>query len=167
MSSNEFQKSLANVTFGNAIKKCCFSKDSKRTATPRFPPFPEQKAIASLLETWDTAIEKTEALIAAKEKRFKWLLKTLIRDQWDNSEWQKVQLRDVLSYEQPARYIVNSADYIGGGRVAVLTANKSFILGYTEEKDGIFDNYPVIIFDDFYNSHSVCRFSFQSEIFSN
>ena len=53
-----------------------------------------QKAIASLLETWDTAIEKIEALIAAKEKRFKWLLKTLISDQQDNPEWQQVKLVD-------------------------------------------------------------------------
>jgi len=35
------------------------------------PSLAQQKAIAALLETWDTAIEKTEALIAAKEKRFK------------------------------------------------------------------------------------------------
>ena len=56
------------------------------------PTLPEQKAIASLLETWDTAIEKTEALIAAKEKQFKWLLKTLISDQQDSPEWRKVKL---------------------------------------------------------------------------
>ncbi len=42
------------------------------------PTLPEQKAIASLLEKWDTAIEKTEALIEAKEKRFKWLITRLI-----------------------------------------------------------------------------------------
>ena len=58
------------------------------------PSLPEQKAIASLLETWDTAIEKTEALIAAKEKQFKWLLKTLISDQQNNPEWRKVKLED-------------------------------------------------------------------------
>ena len=58
------------------------------------PPINEQKAIASLLETWDTAIEKTEALIAAKEKQFKWLLRTLISDQQDNPEWRKVTLED-------------------------------------------------------------------------
>ena len=58
------------------------------------PSVDEQKAIASLLETWDTAIEKTEALIAAKEKQFKWLLKTLIIDQQDNPEWRKVTLED-------------------------------------------------------------------------
>ncbi len=42
------------------------------------PSIEEQKAIASLLEKWDTAIEKTEALIDAKEKRFKWLITRLI-----------------------------------------------------------------------------------------
>ena len=59
------------------------------------PTFPEQKAIASLLEKWDTTIEKTEALIEAKEKRFKWLLKTLISDQQDNPEWRQVKLEEV------------------------------------------------------------------------
>ena len=63
------------------------------------PPLPEQKAIASLLETWDTAIEKTEALIAAKEKQFKWLLKTLISDQQDNPEWRKVKLGEICTFE--------------------------------------------------------------------
>ena len=42
------------------------------------PPLLEQKAIASLLEKWDTAIEKTEALIAAKQKQFEWLVTSLI-----------------------------------------------------------------------------------------
>ena len=59
------------------------------------PTLPEQKAIASLLEKWDTTIEKTEALIDAKEKRFKWLLKTLISDQQDNPEWRQVKLAEV------------------------------------------------------------------------
>ena len=37
------------------------------------PSIGEQRAIADILQTWDTAIEKTEALIAAKEKQFDWL----------------------------------------------------------------------------------------------
>ena len=59
------------------------------------PSLDQQKAIASLLEKWDTAIEKTEALIEAKEKRFKWLLKTLISDQLDNPEWREVKLGEI------------------------------------------------------------------------
>ena len=59
------------------------------------PPLHEQRKIAEILATWDTAIEKTEALIAAKEKQFKWLLKTLISDHQDNPEWREVRLEDV------------------------------------------------------------------------
>jgi len=44
------------------------------------PPHPEQKAIADLLSTWDEAIEKTERLILAQEKRFKQLLRELLRE---------------------------------------------------------------------------------------
>ena len=40
-------------------------------------PLQEQRAIADILQAWDTAIEKTEALIAAKEKQFDWLKKQL------------------------------------------------------------------------------------------
>ena len=61
------------------------------------PPVDQQKAIASLLEKWDIAIEKTEALIATKEKQFKWLLKTLISDQQDNPEWREVKLGELCS----------------------------------------------------------------------
>ncbi|TVP76414.1 MAG: restriction endonuclease subunit S [Puniceicoccaceae bacterium] len=49
------------------------------------PPLPEQKAIADLLATWDAAIEKTERLIEAKERRFRGLMQELIGDvchQW-------------------------------------------------------------------------------------
>lgn len=60
------------------------------------PPLHEQKAIASFLKTWDTAIEKTETLIAAKEKRFKWLLKTLINDHQDKPGWKKVHLDETV-----------------------------------------------------------------------
>ena len=59
------------------------------------PPLSEQKAIASLLETWDTATKKVEDLIATKEKYFKWLLKTLIGDKQNHPEWRKVILGEI------------------------------------------------------------------------
>ncbi len=42
------------------------------------PPLPEQRAIAQVLSTWDTAISKTQALIAQKELRKKWLMQNLL-----------------------------------------------------------------------------------------
>ena len=59
------------------------------------PPLPEQKAIASLFETWDTAIEKTEALVSAKQKRFEWLLSALIGQRQSSANWDKSKLVEV------------------------------------------------------------------------
>ena len=62
-----------------------------------FPPLPEQKAIADLLTTWDEAIEKTERLIQAKEKRFKWLLNDLISIPAKNGKWKQVRVGSFLT----------------------------------------------------------------------
>lgn len=51
--------------------------DLKKFKIP-LPPLPEQKAIAQVLSTWDTAIQKTEALLAQKELRKKWLMQQLL-----------------------------------------------------------------------------------------
>lgn len=62
------------------------------------PSFPEQKAIADLLFTWDVAIEKAEQLIAAKKKRFKWLLKKLItvpQEKQNGVKWGKIKLGSI------------------------------------------------------------------------
>jgi type I restriction enzyme S subunit len=63
--------------------------------------------------------------------------------------WEKVRLGDVLNYEQPTKYIVASENYSNDFKTPVLTAGKSFILGYTDETDRIYNDLPVIIFDDF------------------
>ncbi len=63
----------------------------------KVPPLPEQKAIAELLSTWDEAIEKTEQLIQAKEKRFKWLLQKLISEGRSGTEWKKVKIGSFLT----------------------------------------------------------------------
>ena len=50
-----------------------------------------QERIADLLSTWDTAIEKTERLIAAKERRFSSLIQILISSRCENLEHLKTQ----------------------------------------------------------------------------
>ncbi len=60
------------------------------------PPLPEQKAIADLLSTWDEAIEKTERLIRAKEKRFKWLLNDLIYVPTMNDRWKQHKTKSLF-----------------------------------------------------------------------
>lgn len=73
-----------------------------------------------------------------------------------------VKLNDILDYEQPTNYIVNSIDYDDSYSTPVLTAGKSFILGYTNETEGIFkENLPVIIFDDFTTATKFVDFPFK------
>ena len=76
-------------------------------------------------------------------------------------EWKT--LGEVLKYEQPTKYIVESNDYSNEG-TPVLTAGATFLLGYTEEINGIYtaskDN-PVIIFDDFTTSFHWVDFDFK------
>lgn len=62
--------------------------------------------------------------------------------------WNPEQLSNLLDYERPDNYIVKDTNYVAEG-TPVLTANKSFILGYTQETFGICNDIPAIIFDDF------------------
>ena len=78
-------------------------------------------------------------------------------------ELKEYTLDELLPYEQPTKYIVESTKYDDSYETPVLTAGKSFILGYTDEKDGIFekDRLPVIIFDDFTTASQFVNFPFK------
>ena len=75
--------------------------------------------------------------------------------------WCVCKLEDIVDYEQPQRYIVESTDYNDTYKTPVLTAGKSFIIGYTNETAGIFNNLPVIIFDDFTTDSKYVDFPFK------
>ena len=75
--------------------------------------------------------------------------------------YSEYELGDLLEYEQPTAYIVESTDYSDSYSVPVLTAGKSFILGYTNEMEGVFDKTPVIIFDDFTTATQYVNFPFK------
>jgi len=141
------------------------------------PPLPEQKAIADCLSTWDKAIEKLSALIAAKKEQKKGLMQGLFSGELkvENGEliqakegedftkgWKKIELKEILTYEQPTKYLSNNFnDLLNENKVPVLTANKSFVLGYTDENVGIYNKLPVIIFDDFTTASRLVDFSFK------
>ena len=76
-------------------------------------------------------------------------------------EYKEYELGELLYYEQPTPYIVESTDYNDAYETPVLTAGKSFILGYTDEKEGIYDQLPVIIFDDFTTASQYVNFKFK------
>ena len=71
------------------------------------------------------------------------------------------KLGELLKYVQPTAFIVNSTEYVDTYETPVLTAGKTFIIGYTNETEGIFTKLPVIIFDDFTTSIQYVDFPFK------
>lgn len=66
-----------------------------RSISLPLPEITEQKKIVEILSTWDTAIEKTERLIAVKETRFSWLIESLIKDQCDG--WPHLKAKKIFN----------------------------------------------------------------------
>lgn len=76
-------------------------------------------------------------------------------------QYKEYELGELLPFEQPTAYIVKYTDYSDAYATPVLTAGKSFILGKTNETDGVFDQLPVIIFDDFTTATQFVNFRFK------
>ena len=68
------------------------------------PSYPEQQKIAQILSTWDKAIDKLEALIAAKQKRKKALMQQLLTGKMRFSkfgqEWKQIRLKKIINEER-------------------------------------------------------------------
>lgn len=75
--------------------------------------------------------------------------------------WTIAKFENLLDYIQPTNYIVKSTEYKDTYKTPVLTAGKSFIKGYTNETDGIFNSLPTIIFDDFTTATQFVNFPFK------
>lgn len=78
--------------------------------------------------------------------------------------WEEKPLDSLLDYRQPTGYLVSDTNYSDSYKTPVLTAGKTFILGYTNEQHGIFaENLPVIIFDDFTTATQFVDFPFKAK----
>ena len=78
-------------------------------------------------------------------------------------EWKT--LGEVCDYEQPTAYLVRNTNYSDQYPIPVLTAGKTFILGYTNETTGIYraSEHPTIIFDDFTTANKWVDFDFKAK----
>ena len=129
----------------------------------------EQQKIAAFLTAVDSKIEqlsKKKALLGEYKKGlmqqiFSQAIRFKADDGSDFPNWEEKKLGDILDYEQPTNYIVDSTEYDNSFDMPVLTAGKSFVLGYTNETHKVFENIPVIIFDDFTTANKYVDFPFK------
>ena len=130
------------------------------------PPLEEQEKIAEMLLTCDKAIRLTTQIITQLKQRNQGLAQQLLTGEkrvkgFEKSVWKEVKLGELLDYEQPTNYLVKNTDYSNEYKIPVLTAGKTFILGYTNEKEGICTNIPLILFDDFTTDSRYIDFPFK------
>lgn len=142
---------INNICAGSGYPFLAYDKlNSLKIPLP--PTLAEQEKIANALSKMDQLINNLGALIekkkAIKQGTMQDLLTAKRRIKGFTEEWNSVKLGDLLEYRQPTKYLVSSKEYTTQG-VPVLTAGKTFILGYTQENWGLYDDLPVIIFDDF------------------
>jgi len=156
LQTNFIRKYFTNELTGSTIKN--LGVNSIRQTPIPLPPLPEQKAIAEVLSDVDRLIQVTEQKLAKKRAIKQGAMQKLLTPKED---WEVKKLGDFLDYEQPGPYIVASAEYNDNYNTPVLTAGKTFILGYTNEEFGIFENGPVIIFDDFTTATKFVDFNFK------
>ena len=139
------------------------------------PPLEIQNRIVEVLDKMTTLTAELEAELEARKQQYEYYRNKLLtfnevgggirqekKDLCPNGV-KFVKLGDCLEYEQPTNYQVSSKDYLDNG-TPVLTAGQTFILGYTDETNGIYHaskEQPVIIFDDFTTSFHWVDFDFK------
>ena len=126
------------------------------------PPIDIQHRIVNFLDKFTELEVELEVELEARKKQYEHYQAELLTFD-DSIEYPIVELGEILEYEQPTRYVVKSTNYKNEYEIPVLTAGKSFLLGYTDDEDGIFpeDNLPVIIFDDFTTATKYVDFPFK------
>ena len=132
---------------------------------PLPPTVDEQRAIAGALGDVDALLGALEQLLAKKRDLKQAAMQQLLTGQTRlpgfTGKWETKRFGELLQFERPDKYTVRSTEYRLNATTPVLTANKSFILGYTDEDFGIYDNLPAIIFDDFTTDSKYVGFRFK------
>ena len=139
--------------------------DSFAPISCTLPPIAEQQKIVAILTTQDKVIKLKEKRLAEKQRQKKYLMQQLLtgkkRLPGFLKSWKTVELGEIFNYIQPTAYLVKTTDYDDSYKTPVLTAGKTFILGYTNETEGVFTKVPVVIFDDFTTATKYVDFPFK------
>ncbi len=128
------------------------------------PSLEEQKEIADRLDKVSSLIEKRKTQLKKLDELIKSRFIEMFGDVFYNYNGYKLlKIGEVVKYEQPTKYIVSSENYNDFFQTPVLTAGKSFILGYTDETNDIFygSKEKVVIFDDFTCDSKIVDFDFK------
>jgi type I restriction enzyme, S subunit len=172
LKTNKYLHTLKAFSYGLTEDRLrLYYKDFAKISLPRTS-LPEQQKIVSFLHAIDLKIkylgQKKALLKQYKKGVMKKIFDHKIKFRDENGKnypaWTETTLGRCLDYIQPGKYLVQSTEYRDEYKTPVLTAGKSFILGFTNEETGIFNEaLPVIIFDDFTTASKYVDFPFKAK----
>ena len=134
------------VFLAQGISRYNISKKKMMEIKVPMPISAEQRQLGEIFRQLDNLITLHQRKQTIK-KRSKMDEKRRVNYLMIANAWEQRKLREVFDYERPDTYIVKSDKYSDTYSTPVLTANKGFILGYTNEMQVC--NKECIIFDDF------------------
>jgi len=135
--------------------------DDLRNLKLYYPHHDEQKKITHLFQLINERIA-TQNKIIEDLKKLKSAIRKRIFTSLKNEHTENYEINQLLAYEQPSAYIVANDEYSADTTLTpVLTANKGFVLGYTDEDFGIYQKGECIIFDDFTMDAKYVSFPFK------
>ena len=136
------------------------------------PPLSVQSRIVEILDKFTVMEaeleEQLQAELELRKKQYQHYREQLLNFSYTPpGEFNVVckKLGEVADYEQPTAYLVKDTKYKEDYPTPVLTAGKTFILGYTNETEGIYEasKHPTIIFDDFTTALRWVDFDFKAK----
>ena len=157
--SNKFINSLRLVTYGIRDGKSISVEEWLKLNT-HLPSLKEQQKISSFLALLDERIA-TQIKIIEDLKKLKSAIRARVFKRLESNCECWTEIGNMLQYEQPSKYLVASTEYSDSYATPVLTANKAFILGYTDEEFGIYSKGECVIFDDFTMDVKFVNFPFK------
>ena len=130
------------------------------------PPLEVQREIVRILDCFMLLTAELTAELTARKKQYEFYRDFLLSFDELNKNGGGCELRmldEILDYTQPTNFIVDDTRYDDKVGIPVLTAGKSFILGYTNEAFGIYkaSEVPAMIFDDFTTAFQWVDFDFK------
>ena len=147
------------IFLAQGISRYNISKNKVMEIKISLPKYEEQVKIGNFFKHLDNLItlhqRKCDKLVNVKkallEKMFPNNGKNVpeLRFSGFTEAWEQRKLGEIFEYERPDKYIVESEEYSENSNTPVLTANKAFILGYTDEDNVYKKEKESVIFDDF------------------
>lgn len=173
---------MSLITFDTSDHKRFWISEYSKIKIPIPKKREEQDIIATALSDTDRYIEQLEAIIEKKEQIKTGAMQQLLTGktrlpQFANhpdgtpkgmkmselgeipEDWELITLGEILCYEQPQKYITD--DLLASGEIPVLTPGKSFLLGYCNDTENVYDTIPTILFDDFTTASQWVSFPFK------